>query len=192
MRVIDSAVRKTHSLIFSSFPPAARSPPWEEDIDTREGDTSPGERRGELRALRQDPGRSRYRGMLAARGPFGRPERHGRSGPDALQAASRKQEPFGIRPSPGERDPGPPGLRCGWAACAFRGPPAPLGRPKGVRSPSASATSICARPSYSPSIPAVGHRSIRFPVAVAQIPHAVMILYYALIVPLNDRPDIVR
>ncbi|MGH9963190.1 MAG: hypothetical protein ACREBC_39740 [Pyrinomonadaceae bacterium] len=32
---------------------------------------------------------------------------------------------------------------------------------------------------------------LRFPVPVAQILHAVMILYYPLILALNDRPDIV-
>ncbi len=35
-------------------------------------------------------------------------------------------------------------------------------------------------------------RSTRLPIPVAQIPHPVMILYCALILALNDRPDIIR
>jgi hypothetical protein len=40
----------------------------------------------------------------------------------------------------------------GWAARAFRGSPASPGRPRGVRSPSASPASIPARPSTAPFI----------------------------------------
>ena len=53
-------------------------------------------------------------------------------------------------------------------------------------------STLCRLSRQDPWPMAVEHRSIRFPVPVAQIPHAVMILYHALILPLNDRPDIVR
>ena len=80
-----------------------------------------GDRRGEPRALRQDPCRSCC-GVLAARGPFGRPERHGRLGsPTRLPAGQRGRGPRRVPPSRGAHADGAPPI----LAPTARGGPGP-------------------------------------------------------------------